>query len=88
MQREQPPYTAAVPVDVSSVNQSFAGYYICALQSTTAGVVCVDTPDCTNVAITLPAGVPMAVRVKQVYNAGTASALLTGAVTALGFTAD
>lgn len=88
MQREQPPYTAAVPVDVSVSNQSFAGYYICALQSTTAGIICIDTPDCTQVSIVLPASVPVAIRVKRVYNLGTASGLLSGSVTALGFTAD
>jgi hypothetical protein len=85
MARYAPPYTFAVPVVVSSADQIFDGNKICALQSTTAGVVKIDTPESTGVSVSLPAGVPMQIFVTKVYSTGTAGGLQSGAVTALGF---
>ena len=86
--REKPPYRYAVPVDVSVNDQTFSGKRICALQSTTAGLVKIDTSDSVGVTITLPAGVPMQIRVSKIYHVGTADGIQSGAITALGFTDD
>jgi hypothetical protein len=89
MARFSPPYTAAIAVNVSggNVSQSFAGYKIVALQSTTAGAIKIDTEDTSGVTIYLPAGYEMRIRVLEIYQTGTAAGLLSGAVTALGFLA-
>ena len=87
MARYAPPYSLAVPVVVSSADQIFTGNKICALQSTTAGLIKIDTLDAIAASIYLPAGVPMQIFVTKVYSSGTAGGLQSGAVTALGFLA-
>ena len=85
MARYAPPYSYAVAVAVNATDQTFAGYKIVALQSTTAGAVTVDTADATGAVIYLPAGVPMQVAVTKVYHTGTAAGIQSGCITALGF---
>ena len=87
MARYAPPYTYAVPVDVSVYDQVFTGKKIVALQSTTAGLVKVDTEDASGVTVPLPAGVEMRIIVTKIYTIGTAAALKSGCVAALGFSA-
>lgn len=85
MARLSPPYSYAVPINVSVTDQAFDGYKICALQSTTAGAVKVDTPDASGVTVYLPAGPEMRISVTKIYNSGTDAGVQSGKITALGF---
>jgi len=87
MARFAPPYTYAVAVAVGSADQTFTGYKIVALQSTTAGIIKVDLPDASGVSISIPAGAELRGMFTKIYSSGTDAGLQTGKITALGFMA-